>query len=404
MDATASKPRRRWPWLLLVATLFCPCLALIPLGLDEDPPDDADLLEPAPAIAAEENAYAELMGLVAASPDEGEPAVFRDRVAALLWQGRLQPPVPTTRDEARGEGLDPPGTRLWSGGRVALEEGRGPEALRYALTLLLFGVRRQKDPRGAADWTRGIEDRGLGEELFVSGLALSELDEVELARLDERLGILEGLDRREALTEARRAEYRNMVLFEEIAPKRLAVLVDRLNVEVRVASALADTPLERFVYKPNRTRRRQVAALRRRLAGLEPEGLPPEFRDDGFLLAAISGNYGLWEVAWASRHPSCTLGSSPRPPIPDELKRARARVNLQCLRILVAIRRFQGAEGRPPQTLSELRPRFLKAVPKDLDGAPIRYRPERELIYSVGPDLQDDEASESDRAFSFARR
>jgi hypothetical protein len=59
----------------------------------------------------------------------------------------------------------------------------------------------------------------------------------------------------------------------------------------------------------------------------------------------------------------------------------------------VAIERFRLDAKRLPQSLDELAPRFLPAVPTDpFDGQPLRYRrlAKGYLIYSVGQDGQDD--------------
>ena len=60
----------------------------------------------------------------------------------------------------------------------------------------------------------------------------------------------------------------------------------------------------------------------------------------------------------------------------------------------VALKRFQLAHGKLPETLSALVPDFLQAVPIDPnDGKPLRYHPNADgsyLLYSVGEDGVDD--------------
>lgn len=63
-----------------------------------------------------------------------------------------------------------------------------------------------------------------------------------------------------------------------------------------------------------------------------------------------------------------------------------------------AIEQFRGREGRAPETLRELVPRDLDAVPTDMfDGKPLKYvvRGGEPLLYSVGPDGVDDGATDS---------
>ena len=64
--------------------------------------------------------------------------------------------------------------------------------------------------------------------------------------------------------------------------------------------------------------------------------------------------------------------------------------SLAATRIIVACHLFERETGRRPQTLDELVPGYLAAVPLDpFDGQPFRYKPEEGVIYSVGKSLQD---------------
>jgi len=60
----------------------------------------------------------------------------------------------------------------------------------------------------------------------------------------------------------------------------------------------------------------------------------------------------------------------------------------------IALKRFQLRHGKLPETLNELAPEFLRAVPIDpFDGKPLRYRSNADgtyLLYSVGEDGKDD--------------
>ena len=78
------------------------------------------------------------------------------------------------------------------------------------------------------------------------------------------------------------------------------------------------------------------------------------------------------------------------------LARAEAR-ELAWLRLAqtaVALERYRAANDKHlPDTLDELVPDFLLHAPEDpFDGQPLRYRPflDGYLLYSIGPDLQDD--------------
>ena len=73
--------------------------------------------------------------------------------------------------------------------------------------------------------------------------------------------------------------------------------------------------------------------------------------------------------------------------------------HLRAARAAIAVERFRAANGRLPDSLDELVPKFLDAVPADpFDDKPIRYRKVAKgyVTYSVGPDLTDAGGRERD--------
>lgn len=68
------------------------------------------------------------------------------------------------------------------------------------------------------------------------------------------------------------------------------------------------------------------------------------------------------------------------------------------LRTWIALRAFQEANGALPNTLDELVPEFLPAVPLDpFDGKLIRYDAEKKILWLVGEDLVDQAGSQKVR-------
>jgi len=67
---------------------------------------------------------------------------------------------------------------------------------------------------------------------------------------------------------------------------------------------------------------------------------------------------------------------------------------LQNARVLLAVERYRYAQGELPQTLNQLIPSYLTAIPEDpFDGKPLRYNKRRNrgyVVYSVGEDGRDD--------------
>jgi hypothetical protein len=78
------------------------------------------------------------------------------------------------------------------------------------------------------------------------------------------------------------------------------------------------------------------------------------------------------------------------------------RVPTRATSVLVALKAYKVKTGRLPQSLAELVPEYLSAVPvDDMDGKPLRYSPEKKVLYSVGKDLSDDGGSK-DKDIVFA--
>jgi hypothetical protein len=72
-------------------------------------------------------------------------------------------------------------------------------------------------------------------------------------------------------------------------------------------------------------------------------------------------------------------------------------VEIEVTATFLALKAYQLKHGRLPAQLSELVPQFLPAVPvDDFDGQPLRYDPERKILYSVSTNCQDDGGVQSD--------
>jgi hypothetical protein len=72
---------------------------------------------------------------------------------------------------------------------------------------------------------------------------------------------------------------------------------------------------------------------------------------------------------------------------------------LRAARAGIAVERFRMANGRLPDSLDELAPKWLDSVPSDpFDDKPIRYKKLAKgfVTYSIGPDLKDHGGKESD--------
>jgi len=77
------------------------------------------------------------------------------------------------------------------------------------------------------------------------------------------------------------------------------------------------------------------------------------------------------------------------------------RADMAGMKTLVALRYHKQKTGALPRSLDALVPEFLERVPSDpYNGQPLRYLPEKRIIYSVGPDMLDDGGDKSkDKCF-----
>lgn len=72
------------------------------------------------------------------------------------------------------------------------------------------------------------------------------------------------------------------------------------------------------------------------------------------------------------------------------LAKCHEEVSVSATRVLVALKGYRVAHRKLPASLGDLAPEFLAIVPRDAyDGKPLRYSPEKRVVYSVGEDLYD---------------
>ncbi|HOO56919.1 MAG TPA: hypothetical protein PLN69_08855 [bacterium] len=64
---------------------------------------------------------------------------------------------------------------------------------------------------------------------------------------------------------------------------------------------------------------------------------------------------------------------------------------ISSLETMIALKSYRNRNGTLPESLSELVPEYIDSIPHDpFDGKPIRYDPDKKIIYSVGTDSIDD--------------
>jgi len=82
--------------------------------------------------------------------------------------------------------------------------------------------------------------------------------------------------------------------------------------------------------------------------------------------------------------------------------KCQTQTDVAATRAIVALKAFKMKTGRLPKALDELVPEYLAAVPlDDFDGKPLRYSPEKKILYSVGKDLKDVGGSTKEEAIKW---
>lgn len=163
--------------------------------------------------------------------------------------------------------------------------------------------------------------------------------------------------------------------YPESLRQRVERLVDRLL--WRVALAVS--------FKPNRTRRAFAETMRKAIddapkhyeAAWDLDASMPEFRIVG---SVLRGNL-TGEVLYRILIPGLRGANK---------MKCQTNVQVTATRTLLAMKAYKLDKGRLPETLEQLVPQYLDAVPiDDFDGKPLRYNASKKIIYSVGKDVED---------------
>ena len=260
--------------------------------------------------------------------------------------------------------------------KVRLEHRAGDHAgaTSTCVALLQFGNLIQRDADSLIRWLVGTVQLNHGLTVARSLLADPALPPADLARLAAALQQLGPFD--QSFIRATKGEFRHCA--NEI--DRGGWLDER---ELDQAAKLLRNLMPGYVFQPNRTNLaianvcREViwnAPLNYACMSGKQEDAP---RESPIKHLLRPNRLGREIAAQFSR---------------DYLleKKCRIEADVAATRLLAACRAYQVVEGRLPDTLEGLVPKYLAAVPADpFDGKPFRYRPDPGVVYSVGKDLKD---------------
>lgn len=259
--------------------------------------------------------------------------------------------------------------------------GREEEAFRQAINLIQLGRRMQAGGGANIHYLVGAAVKSVGIWRIRDWAASTHPSPAQLTAIVRELDKVP--DDSEPLAESLKAEYQvAMATLLEMRSGRMIVKED--------GSLKRYVPIKFLpVYNHGKTRRLFANTTRQIIQCLDvpySQANRPNLdsKRPGPAKLILSGNVA-GEVSYWMMMPAV-----------EQLiaKRCQERVELQTTRILLAMRAYQLKHGRLPSDLAALTPQFLPEVPPDaFNGESLLYSPDQRVIYSVGPNLKDDDGS-----------
>jgi hypothetical protein len=427
--------------LVLALTLGIPILATVTglalLLMDDAPPEDADLQVRRLEIPDEENAFTyfqraiEKLDLpsheqadqgVEAATEQGhadslseaerwdrivdgeawdnilvKEVLKRNEAALALWeQGIACPHVQVP--EVTGlldkipyvEGFFEMARLLGVRALAHGKRGDFQEAFDDTMRLVRFGHRLESAKGSLVPYLVGAGTKSIGLKRMRNLLGESTLSANRLCRYAADLAAYPA--DMQGLTDAFRVEYVVQVnTVEDLRSGKFglsglrrtgSVQQDRPSATKRLLWRMAQKP----VFKPNRTKRLFADTCRQMV-----RNAPKHFKEVPRFELPFSQSDWLGHVL--SRNPVGRMVYCMLVPALENMLKLKCHQNAghAATRILLAMKAHQQEKGKLPQTLTGLVPHYLDAVPlDDFDGKPMRYDPQKKVIYSIGEDLSDD--------------
>jgi hypothetical protein len=266
-------------------------------------------------------------------------------------------------------------------GNTLFRAGQEAQAFEQAMRLVQLGNRMEDSKGTVIHYLVGAAVKSIGLTQMRRWAGRAHLSPAQLTELSSRLR--SSADHGTALTNALKMEY--AISMQTLADLRAGKFKDEIR-----------TPLITWRLLPTfnhgKTKRLFTTGTRALLAAIPvPYGaakLPVSAQNrPGPLRLVFSGNLA-GQVFYYMTTPSL---------VGTIQAKSRGRVQLEATRLTLALRAYQLKNGRLPNELAALTPDFIEAVPlDDFDGQPLRYLPERRLIYSIGENLRDDQGEAKD--------
>jgi hypothetical protein len=270
---------------------------------------------------------------------------------------------------------------------LLLSSGRYEESVQTGVTSLKIGNMHLQDSRCSLDFltSSGLLSSGLS---IIRNLAVSEgLSSEQLTHLAQELNNINSVNA--AYRDALKGEFRYM-----------ATAIDKVkdgtySGETLDSFRMHDVPQKNRLYvpaiilHPNRTKNWIADNCRARLKEVAAPYSEKTKKVD------YAESKETWLFGFKLNLLGCAIQDAYSIGVDAGFKKkCKLESEIAATRLVVACHLYRLREGKLPHTLQELVPAYLPEIPVDpYDGKPFRYKPEKNIVYSVGEDLIDSDGA-----------
>jgi hypothetical protein len=372
---------------------------------DMPPPNDSDMTLPEVTVRAEDNAYYSLTRI---QMYLYEPKGGADRLTAHLvgtkWDDRFVRDIlyrnekaiqyfheaalkPQFQDPTANDYEDPSFDAFRSFHEMArvsslkaarlFKRGRDIEALAEALNILENGQKIQNAQGSVLHYVIAAHMKNIGLDRM---RRISQSTRLSPEILMSYVGKLEKYKQNEeGLKTAFMHEYGFLVwAIDEVTSGQLTS---------EAGGVVKPLKSHRFYFKPNKTKSLFADFLRSQINNVD---VPCGFRTVREVQRLTPSSMIQWFVTENLGGKILYDTAMPQYATSVHETRCDEDLSVSATQVLFALRAFKMETGQYPDSLDELVPRYINSVPEDpFDGKPLRYSPQKKIIYSVGMDLED---------------
>ncbi len=257
-------------------------------------------------------------------------------------------------------------------------QGQEAQAFSRAMDIVRFGQQIERSEGGLIHYLVGISVKGVGLKTIRDFIGQTSVDSETLLHLSDALSHFHADEK--ALTNTVKCEYQLQVgMIDDVRSGDLPSAGQSTRFE-RTIVAIFSRPL----LNSTATKREFAKFAREQLAWI-----PKTWKE--IPVNAVTHMTNTAELILSGNAVGELLKGMVLPGQEKFLvRKCHENVDVDATRLFLALRCFERTNGKMPELLQDLAPRFIESIPADsFDGLPIRYSAEKRMIYSVGNDLLD---------------